>query len=139
MPSGAGRAPGVLRPVDAVAEAHDALAPVEEVADVLIDVVGRVHLVEHLEDARRRSTVQGPREGAHGRRHRGGAVRTGRGDDPAREGRGVGAVLGRRDPVGVDRARMVRVGLASPAEEEALGRRVALCDLLVRNAVLAAR
>ena len=38
----------ILGPVHAVSEAHDPLATVEQVADVLIDVVRLSDLVEHL-------------------------------------------------------------------------------------------
>jgi hypothetical protein len=128
----------ILGAVDAMPEAHDALTPVEEVADVLRDVVGVRHLVEHLENARRGPAMERARESADGRRHRRRAVRAGRGHDAAREGRGVRAVLGCRDPVGVDGARMTRVGLPPPAEEEALGRGVPGRNDVVGDTVRAA-
>ena len=90
--------PRVLGAVDAVAEAHDALAAVEQIAHVLGDVIGVRHLVEHLEDAGRGAAVERAGESADGRGHRGRAVRAGRGDDAAGEGGGVGAVLGRARP-----------------------------------------
>src|SRR4029453_16788240 len=72
--------PRILGPVDPVPESHDAFAPVEKVAHVLRDVVGASHLVEHLEDARRSTTMKRARERADGRRHRGGAYGSLRGD-----------------------------------------------------------
>ena len=46
-------------------------------------------------------------------------------------------MLGRADPVGVDRLRVIGVGLATPAEQELLGRRLALGDDVVRSRVAA--
>ena len=46
-------------------------------------------------------------------------------------------MLGRRDPVGVDRLDVVGVGLAAPADQEALGDRAALVDLLLGHRRLA--
>ncbi len=46
-------------------------------------------------------------------------------------------MLGRRDPVGVDRLDVVGVGLAAPADQEALGDRRALVDLALRHRRLA--
>ena len=71
----------------------------------------------------------GPGERADGRRHRRGAVGAGRGGDARGEGRGVQPVLGGRDPVGVDRLDVPRVGLAAPADQELRGRVLALLDL----------
>jgi hypothetical protein len=42
-------------------------------------------------------------------------------------------MLGRGDPVGVDRLDVVRIGLAAPADEEALGDRGGLVDLGLRH------
>ncbi len=53
---------------------------------------------------------------------RGGAVGAGRRGDARGEGRRVQAVLGRRDPVGVERLDVPRVGLAAPADQELRGR-----------------
>ena len=93
----------------------------------------RRDLLEHRHHVGGRAAVQRPRERADGRRERGAAVGAGRGDDPRREGRRVEAVLGGADPVGVDRGRVPRVGLAAPAQQELLGRRLPLRDDVVRN------
>ena len=55
----------------------------------------------------------------------------GGGRDPRGEGRGVQPVLGRADPVGVDRLHVIGVGLPAPAQEELLGGRLALSDDVV--------
>ena len=72
--------------------------------------------------------MQRPGERADGRGQRGRHVGAGGGDDARGEGRGVHAVLGGGDPVGVDRLDVVGVGLAAPADEEALGDRGGLVD-----------
>ena len=72
--------------------------------------------------------MQRARERADGRRERRGAVRARRGGDPRGERRGVEAVLAGADPVGVDRLDVLRVGLAAPLEQEALGGRRSLGD-----------
>ena len=59
------------------------------------------------------------------------------GDDPRGEGRRVEPVLGRADPVRVDRLHVPRIGLAAPAQEELLRRGRALRDDLVGNDVRA--
>ena len=46
-------------------------------------------------------------------------------------------MLGRRDPVGVDRLHVIGVGLAAPADQEALGDRRALVDLCLGHRRLA--
>ena len=46
-------------------------------------------------------------------------------------------MLGRGDPVGVDRLDVIGVGLAAPADQEALGDRAALVDLALGNGRLA--
>ena len=66
-------------------------------------------------------------------RERGAAVGSRRGDDPSGEGRRVQPVLGRADPVGVDRLRVSLVHLAAPGEQEALRGGLALEDLLLRD------
>ena len=67
--------------------------------------------------------MQRTRQRSHGGRQRRGAVGAGRGDHAGGERGGVHAVLGGRDPVGVDRLHVVGVGLAAPADQEALGDR----------------
>ena len=85
----------VLRAVDAMAEAHDPLAAVEQLADVLLGIAVLGDRVDHRQHARRRAAVERPGERPDRRRHRGGAVGAGRGGDPRGEGRGVEPVLGR--------------------------------------------
>ena len=118
----------VLGAVDAVAEAHQPLAGVEQLLDVGGGVAGLLDLFDHGEHAGRGATVERAAHGADGTGEGGGDVGTGRGDDAGGEGRGVHAVLGRRGPVGVDRVGVLGVGLALPADQELLGERVALVD-----------
>ena len=127
----------VFGAVDAVAEAHQAVAAVERVRDPALGVAGRFDFVEHLQHARGRAAVQRARERAHRGGQRRGDVGAGRGDDARGERGGVHAVLGRRDPVGVDRLDVVGVGLAAPADQEALGDRASLVDLLLGHRRLA--
>ena len=102
-----------------------------------LGVAGLLDLVEHLQHARRRAAVQRAGQRADGGGQRGGDVGAGRGDDARGERRRVHAVLGGRDPVGVDRLGVVRVGLAAPADQEALGDRGRLVDLALRDRRLA--
>ena len=120
----------ILGAVDAVAEAHQPLAAVEQVVDVAVDVAGLCGGVEHRQHPCGRAAVERPGERADCRGERRRAVGAGRGDDPGGEGRGVEAVLGGADPVGVDRLHVLGVGLAAPLEQEALGGRSALRDRL---------
>ena len=120
----------VLGAVDAVAEAHQPLAAVEQLLDVRRRVaVALLDLLDHAEHARRRTAVQRAGHRADGAGERGGHVGAGRGDDAGGEGGGVHAVLGGRRPVGVDRVRVLGVGLAAPADQEPLGEGLALVDL----------
>ena len=112
----------VLGAVDAMTEAHQPLAAVEQVIDVLLDRVGRRCSVQHRQHARRGAAVQRPGECADRRRERGAAVGARRGDDPSGEGGRVEPVLGGADPVRVDRLHVLGIGLAAPLEQEA-GRR----------------
>ena len=64
-----------------------------------------------------------------------GAVGAGGGDDAGGERRRVQAVLGGADPVGVDRAHSLRVGLPAPLEQEPVGGCLSLRDDLRRNGV----
>src|SRR4051794_5572945 len=113
----------VLGAVDAVAESHQPLAAIQHRLDVALGGAGRLDLLEHLQHPAGRAAVQGAGERADGGRQRGGHVGAGRGHDARGEGGGVHAVLGDGDPVGVDRLRVDRVGLAAPAGEEPHGRR----------------
>ena len=72
-----------------------------------------------------------------GARQRGRHVGAGRRDHARGEGGGVHAVLGGRDPVGVDRLHVAGVGLAAPADQEALGDRAGLVDLALGHRLLA--
>ena len=117
----------VLGAVDAVAEAHEPLAAVQRVLDPLLGVAGLLDALDHLQHARRRAAVQRAAQRADRARQRGRAVGAGRGDDARGERRGVHAVLGRADPVGVDRLDVVGVRLAAPADQEALGDRARPC------------
>ena len=62
-----------------------------------------------------------------------GDVGAGGGDDPGGERGGVHAVLGRGDPVGVDRLHVPGVGLAAPADHEPLDHGAGLVDLALRH------
>ena len=70
----------VFGAVDAVAEAHQALAAVERVGDPLLGVARRFDFLEHLQHARRRAAVQRARQRADGARERRREVRAGRRD-----------------------------------------------------------
>ena len=121
--------PRVLGAVDAVAEAHQALTAVEQVLDVALGVALALDAVEHVQHPRGRAAVQRAAQRAHRAAQRRGHVRAGGGDHPGGEGGGVHAVLGGGDPVGVDRLDVPRVGLAAPADQEALGDRGGLVHL----------
>ena len=68
-------------------------------------------------------------------RERCAGVGAGGGDDTRGERRCVQTMLGRADPVRIDRFHVTRVGLASPAKEELLRRGLPACDDLVGNGV----
>ena len=123
----------ILRPVDAVPEAHQPLAAVERRAHPAGGVAGPLHLVEHPQHARRRAAVQRSRQRADRGAHRGQGVGPGGGDDPRGERRRVHPVLGRGDPVGVDGLGVTLVGLAAPGEQEALREGAPLVDDGVRH------
>ena len=127
----------VLGAVDAVPEAHEALLAVEQALDVADRVAALLDLVEHGQHARRRTAVQRAGQRADRAGDRGGGVGAGGGDDARGEGRGVHAVLGGRHEVGVDGLGVRRVGLALPADHEALDDRLGLVDLALRHHRLA--
>ena len=103
----------VLGAVDAVAEAHQALAAVEQLLDVALGVAAAAATSSSIGSTRAGAPpCSGPGERADGRRERGRAVGAGRGDDARRERRRVQAVLGGADPVRVDRLDVL--GSASP-------------------------
>ena len=135
---GAAQHPGarVLGPVDAVAEAHQPVAAVEQLLHVALGVARLGHVVEHLEHARGRAAVQRPRQRADRAGQRSRHVGAGGGDHAGGEGGGVHAVLGGGDPVGVDGLHVAGVGLAAPADQEALGDRGGLVDLALRHRLL---
>ena len=92
----------------------------ERLVDPALGVAKLGDLLEHRLDVRGRAAVERARKRADRGRERGSAVRAGRGRHPRGEGRGVQAVLGRADPVRVDRLDVLRVGLAAPAQQELL-------------------
>src|SRR5579862_4543747 len=116
-----------------MAEAHDPLVPRERLADPLLRVTTLCDRIEHRQHARGRPSVKRARERAHGGRQCGAAVGAGRRDRARGERRGVEAVLGRADPVRVDRLRRLLVRLASPCEQEALRGRPAGEHRLLRH------
>ena len=118
----------ILGAVDAVAEAHQPLALLDQALDVGLRIARLGGRIEHRQHPRRRAAVERAGERADRRRERRGAVGAGRRRDPRDEGRGVEAVLAGADPVGVDRLNVLRVGLAAPLEQEALGGRLSLSD-----------
>ena len=103
--------------------------------DPLLRVAARGDLVEHGHDVRGRATVQRPRERRRLRRTARRRVRARRCGHARGERRGVQAVLGRADPVRVDRLRPR--GSASPRQrqEELLGGGPTLPDDVVRHVV----
>ena len=123
----------VVRPIDAVAEAHDPLTAVEQVPDVLLGIVRLGRAVDHRQHPRRRAAVEGAGERADGGAHRRRAVGAGRCRDAGGEGGRVQAVLRGGDPVRVERLDVARVRLAAPPDQELRRRVLALRDLVVRN------
>ena len=85
-----------------MAEAHDPLAPPDELADPRLGPFGRADLVELVDHLGRGAAVERALQGADRAADRGGEVRAGRRDDPRGERRGVQAVLGADDEVGVE-------------------------------------
>ena len=126
----------ILGAVDAVAEAHQPLAALDQPLDVRLGIARLGGRVEHRQHPRGRAAVERAGERADRRRERGGAVGAGRGGDPGDERRGVEPVLAGADPVRVERLHVLRVGLAPPLEEEALGGRLTLGDRLRRDPVV---
>jgi hypothetical protein len=120
-----------------VAEAHEALLAVETSLTYLRASPGLLDALDHVLGPARGAAVQRPGQGADRAREARGDVGAGRGDDASGEGRGVHAVLGRGDEVGVDRLDVLGVGLAAPADHEALDDGAALVDLALRHHRLA--
>ena len=115
--------PRVLGLVDAVAEAHQPVAAVERRRQPGIDVVGRADRVQHVQHLRRRPAVQRPLQGADRAGQRRAHVGLRRGDHAGREGRGVHAVVGQQDEVGLERLPVPLLRLvAEELVEVALGR-----------------
>src|SRR4051812_30690266 len=123
----------VLGPVDPVAEAHQALAAVEDTPDISGGVAGPLDLLQHPEYPGRGAAVQRAGQRADTRGDAGRHVGAGGGDHAGGERGGVHAVLGGRDEVGVDGLDVPRVGLAAPALHEPLDDRLGLVDLLLRH------
>ena len=119
----------VVRPVDAVPEAHQPFLAVERLAHVAAGVAHPLDALDHRLGAAGGPAVQRPRQGADRPREAGRDVGAGRGDDPRGEGRRVHAVLGRGDEVGVDGFDVLGVGVAAPADHEPLGDGAPLVDL----------
>ena len=85
-----------------MAEAHQPLAAIERLAQPLLGVLDRAHLGELVDDLRRRAAVERALHRPDRAGDRRGDVRQRRGDDPGGEGRGVEAVLGADDEVGIE-------------------------------------
>ena len=120
--------PRILGAVDAMPEAHQPVAAVEQILDEALHRRRGGGGIEHRQHARGGAAVERARERPDRGRQRGRAVGPGRGDDPRREGRGVETVLGGADPVRVDRLDVLRVCLSPPLEQEPLRGRLALGD-----------
>src|SRR6266550_4808268 len=103
-----------------MAEAHDALPLRKCFLHPLCGVTRPLDLVEHRLHVGRSAAVQRARERAYGRGEGGAAIRARRSDDASGERRRVQAVLGRADPVRIDRLHMTRVGLTTPPEQKLL-------------------
>ena len=94
----------VVGPVDPVAEAHQPLAAGDRVADPLLGVLRRADPVDLLDDLRWGAAVERALHRADRAGHRGRDVAPRGRDDPGRERRGVQAVLGADDEVGIEGA-----------------------------------
>ncbi len=94
----------VVGAVDAMPEAHQALARVELLAQPGLGVLGRADLVDHVRDVARRATVQPTLERTDGADQTGAEVGERRDDHARRERRRVHAVLGCEREVRVERA-----------------------------------
>src|SRR6266550_3315984 len=103
-----------------MAEAHDALPLRKCFLHPLRCVTRPLDLVEHRLHVGRSAAVQRARERAYGRGEGGAAIRARRSEDASGERRRVQAVLGRADPVRIDRLHMTRVGLTTPPEQKLL-------------------
>ena len=119
----------VVGAIDTMAEAHDPLAAGKHVVQVLLEIVRALGALDHRQDPRRRAAVQRAGQRPDRRRHRRGAVGAGRRGDARGERRRVQPVLGRRDPVRVERLHVARVRLAAPADQEPRGGVLALRNL----------
>ncbi len=111
----------VVGPVDAVAEAHDPAVVGDRLAGPGLGVVDRADLVELADDLRRGAPVERALECADRAADRRGEVRAGRRDHPGGERRGVQAVLGADDEIGLEgtgRGR-IRAGAGQLLEEAA--------------------
>ena len=129
----------VLRPVDAVTEAHDPLARREGVLYPLARIAELLDLLQHRLDVRGGASMERPGQRADRRGERRAAVGPGRSDHARRERGGVEAVLRGADPVRVDRLDVPRIRLAPPAEQELLRCRLAPRDDLVRDRLASRR
>ena len=124
----------VLGAVDAVAEAHQALAVVEQLLDVAAASPSRFSTSSIMPSTREGAPpCSGPLIAPIAPENAAATSAPVRGDHARGEGGGVHAVLGGGGPVGVDRLDVLRVGLALPADQELLGQRLALVDLGLRD------
>ena len=107
-----------------MAEAHEPLALVERLLDPLLRTLDRAHLVELLDDLRRRTAVerafQRPDRARNGRCQ----VAPRRDDDAGGERRRVEPVLGADDEVGIERSRRAGVRLRAGELVQTAARRV---------------
>jgi hypothetical protein len=133
----------VLGAVDAMPEPHHGLLVRALPLHIIGGHSGIADLLRHPDHVLRRAAVGRPGQSGDRRRDRSVQVRLGPGDDARRERRGVRAVLGVQDHVGIHQPRRVRAGaLAEKHVEEVggvperiIGRdgRAAVADLLVRG------
>ena len=110
--------PGVVGPVDPVAESHDALLVGDLVLDELLRGLGGGDILQVLHDLHPRTPVEGPDEGADAGDDSGVEIGKRGGRDPGREGRRVQLVLGGYDEVGLDGPRLQVRGPLAPEHVE---------------------
>jgi hypothetical protein len=121
-----GHAPEEQRPrvvglVDAVAEAHDLLAPLDGVDQVGAGVVLGADGLEHVEGPAGRPAVQRARQRTDATDHGGSQVGAGGGDDPRRERGGVEAVVDGGHLVLLDGPGQVGIGDLAGEHVEVVG------------------
>ncbi len=107
--------------VDAVAEAHDALAALDGGADVGVGALGCADGVQHVEGAAGGPAVEWSRQRADGGDDGGAEVRPGGRDDACREGRRVEAVVDGEDHVLLNGPGVQWARLLARQHEEVVG------------------